>query len=406
MFDKFTQYIPPSAFEQAQTHPKVLANKQWLKTYPKEYFPTITYCPQYYIGPSFKIEFSAPKLLYGNNLLEVQETDFPMIMAQLCLKLSKMGFKINSERISKHQGIASVEICKNIFLGNLPTAVPLEHFHMAKPPREKMELQKTDWIPGKQIFFQGVSHQLTFYDKYSELVDEYGRSQFNLDEFFRWNKHKNILRTEIRLQAEQIRSLVGKNPTLEELHKEKWTDKTFAKYWNPLYEHLKHTAPYVTPETELLLYKDLNMDPAEMKDLCLVKHFINQYGYVEAKRQLGVLFGETEAQQMMKLLDKQPEMAIMLPIYNFMPIIDQAIKSKEWLTPKRLATLEEPQIAYEPYLHQLEWDTAESSKYLGIGVREVQKRCQKGLLPYRLEAGRYRLRAADVICAKYKEQSR
>lgn len=97
MFDKFTIFILKEEFEQAITSAIALANKSWLKTYPREYFPKIIYQPQYYKGPSFKIEFSAPKLLYGNNLLEVLETDFPVIITQLCLKLSKMGFKINPE---------------------------------------------------------------------------------------------------------------------------------------------------------------------------------------------------------------------------------------------------------------------------------------------------------------------
>lgn len=405
MFDKFTIFVPKVEFEQSITSAIALANKSWLKTYPNEYFPKIIYQPQYYKGPSFKIEFSAPKLLYGNNLLEVVETDFPVIMTQLCLKLSKMGFKIDYERIAYNKNIVNMEIGKNIFTGNLPEVVVLEHLAVAKPPRSKMKLQKTSFIVGEQIFFKGISHEMTFYDKYPELVTKYGWSQFNLDEFFRWNKHKNILRMEIRLHKAQIEALVGKNPTLEELFKEKWVDKAFTKYWDPLFEHLKHTAPYVTPETELLLYKDQNMDPAKIKDLFMVKHFINKYGYAEAKRQLGQLLGEKEAQKMMKLLDNQPEMAIMLPVYNFMPILNEAIKSHNWLTPERLATMEDPQIAYDTHLHKLEWDTKESSKYLGVGVREIQKRCQKGLLPYRLEAGSYRLKAEDVIFAKYKEQT-
>lgn len=405
MFDKFTLYIHSKAFEQAIIHPKVLGNKTWLKIYPQQYFPRIEYCPQYYTGPSFKIEFSAPKLLYGNNLLEVQESDFNTVIESLLQQLGKIGFKISKNALVQNSTIQNVEISKNILLGGVPTLVVLEHLRKAKPPRPQMFLTEKDWTTGKQVTFKGIKHEITFYDKYPELVKEYGHRQFNLDEFFRWNKYKNILRMEIRLQKQQIAALAGKTLTLEELFKEKWAYKAFTKYWKPLFEHVQHTQPYLMPEAELLLYTKQGMDPNKIKDLHMAKHFINQYGYVEAKRQLELLLGEKEAKKMMQQLDKQPEMTVILPTYNFIPIIDKAIKSHNWLTPERLATLEEPKIAYEPYLHKLEWDTTESSKYLGIGVREIQKRCKKGLLPYRLEAGSYRLRAADVICAKYNEQN-
>lgn len=219
MFDKFTMYADRADFSRVAS-PIELNNKEWLMKHPPQYFPKVSYCSGYF-GNSFKIEVSIPKILYGNNFFEAQESDFKTFLDKLTTQLEKMGFKLVDKNLLRYnQSIYNIEIAKNGILGNIPTSVVLGNLYKSKPPRPQMKLVGKDWIPGEQVRFIGASHEITFYDKYLELVMA-KRNQFNLDWLFQRSDLKSILRMEIRLKKEQIRQIFGDRPTLEEMFKER-----------------------------------------------------------------------------------------------------------------------------------------------------------------------------------------
>lgn len=89
MFDKFTMYADRADFSRVPS-PIELNNKEWLMKHPPQYFPKVSYCSSYF-GNSFKIEVSIPKILYGNNFFEAQESDFETFLDKLTIQLEKNG---------------------------------------------------------------------------------------------------------------------------------------------------------------------------------------------------------------------------------------------------------------------------------------------------------------------------
>lgn len=66
---------------------------------------------------NLRIEFSTPKLLYGNNVEEVSELNFDNIINILAEKLGSVGINVVPEVI-KESNVVAVHYSKNIFLEN------------------------------------------------------------------------------------------------------------------------------------------------------------------------------------------------------------------------------------------------------------------------------------------------
>lgn len=404
MFDKFTMYADRADFSRVAS-PIELNNKDWLMKHPPQYFPKVSYCSSYF-GNSFKIEVSIPKILYGNNFFEAQESDFELFLDKLTIQLEKMGFKlVDKSMLRYNQSIYNIEIAKNCILGNIPTSVVLGNLYKSKSPRPQMKLVGKDWIPGEQVRFIGASHEITFYDKYLELIMA-KRNQFNLDWLFQRSNLKNILRMEIRLKKEQIKQIFGDRPTLEEMFKERYYHRAVQKYFGPIATYLLTHQPYVTPDMELLLYKDEEMNASKMKDLFLVKSLINEHGYIYAKKRLKDLFGDKEANRIFALLKRYPPMEVVQPEYNFLPMLAEQINQPKWLTPTTMGSLVVASIKYQDFLESSLWNCKESAKYLGVSSRESQRRCKNKEIPSIVIAGSYRIHKADVMAYAYREQQK
>ena len=405
MFDKFTMYADRADFSRVPS-PIELNNKEYLIKHPPQYFPKVSYCSGSYFGNSFKIEVSIPKIIYGNNFFETQENDFEEFLDKLTIQLGKMGFKlVDKSMLRYNQSIYNIEIAKNCILGNIPTSVVLENLYKSKPPRPQMKLVGKDWIPGEQVRFIGASHEITFYDKYLELVMA-KRNQFNLDWLFQRSDLKNILRMEIRLKKEQIKQIFSDRPTLEEMFKERYYHKAVQKYFGPIATYLLAHQPYVSPDTELLLYKDAEMNASKMKDLFLVKSLINKHGYIYAKKRIKDLFGDKETNRIFSLLKRYPPMNVVQPEYNFLPMLAEQINQPKWFTPVNMGSLVVTNIKYQDFLESSLWDCKKSAKYLGVGPREIQRRCKNKEIPSIVIAGSYRIHKADVMAYSYREQQK
>jgi len=114
------------------------------------------------------VEFSAPKLLFGNNFSELTDQDFKPLLAALATKL----YELTGRRFAK-QRLASAAISvwhpsKNIILD--PTACQTVFSAIAKLDVSRMyDVQRTDFRDGHALHIHCNSVDLVFYDKLSDL---------------------------------------------------------------------------------------------------------------------------------------------------------------------------------------------------------------------------------------------
>ncbi len=109
MFDKFTMYVDLGKFTKINEDAFTNANPRYAQTsdfkkqlttqHPDEYFPRLFLSQSPKMPESVKIEVSLPKLVYGNNLLEVSAGNYERCRERLAVQMSKMGFEFRESAL-------------------------------------------------------------------------------------------------------------------------------------------------------------------------------------------------------------------------------------------------------------------------------------------------------------------
>ncbi len=219
MLDTVILTIPMGKFqiqrpEYFQPHANyILNNNYYLKAFnnprrPKcsEYFPRLTL----YRRPSrissaveLKIEFSAPKIIFQNNLDELDEDYFSRIIELLHLRIMAMGTDISHENLA-NASVSSFHPSKNIKLSGYwtATAVIKELNKLAIP--KIFDLDNKDYNNGgHSLQYYTNSHSLVFYDKITDMGKPAKRSI---------DKEKTGLQTELFKKFEEVRREKSGNP--------------------------------------------------------------------------------------------------------------------------------------------------------------------------------------------------
>ena len=215
-----------------------------------KYFPRLTgYERRFSQDANVRMEFSAPKLLYLNNLEELEEKDFPEIIEILQERLKTMGVVV-TKSILENASVSSVHFSKNILLQDGYTANHLISEMNKVNLRKSFDLTKTRYInDGQSLYAHTKSHELVIYDKMADLnkdksraIDKeptlYQRSLFM--ELNKENKLKEIIRFEVRLNQKQKMNKVLedlgyiKNPTFKDVFSFEMSKKVVIDYWKKL----------------------------------------------------------------------------------------------------------------------------------------------------------------------------
>lgn len=201
------------------------------------------------IAKMVNIEFSVPKLLYNNNLNELEDKDFPEIIKILKQKLSAMG-EIISEASFVNASVSGFDPAKNIVLGDgyICSAVirELGKINVSK----KLELTKVTFKnDGQALQIYSKNYSVVFYDKIADLNQKKHRAvdkdqtplQLSL---FKEIKKKapflEVLRLEVRLRNKQKMNSVLKmlglpeNPTFKDVCKKDVCQKVVRWYWETI----------------------------------------------------------------------------------------------------------------------------------------------------------------------------
>lgn len=214
------------------------------------YFPRLTgYRRQFSQEANVRMEFSVPKILYLNNLDELEDKDFPEVINVLQDRLRTMGI-IVTRSVLENASVSSVHFSKNIVLQDGYTVNHLIS-EMGKVNLPKsFDFAKTRFInDGQSLYAHTTSHQMVIYDKVSDLnkdkkraIDKeqtlYQKSLFI--ELSKESTTQEILRFEIRLSQKQKMNKVledlgySKNPTFKDVFNAEMSRKVVESYWQKL----------------------------------------------------------------------------------------------------------------------------------------------------------------------------
>lgn len=215
-----------------------------------KYFPRLTgYKRRFSQDANVRIEFSVPKLLYLNNLDELENNDFPEVIKVLQERLKIMGVRV-FKSILENASVSSVHYSKNILLKDGYTVSHLISEINKVNLRKSFDFSKTRFMnDGQSLYAHATSHQLVIYDKIADLskdkkraIDKdqtlYQRSLFS--ELSKENGLQEIIRFEVRLsQKQKLNKVVeglgySKNLVFREVFSTEISRQVVTKYWKEL----------------------------------------------------------------------------------------------------------------------------------------------------------------------------
>ena len=196
-----------------------------------------------------RIEFSAPKLLYQNNLDELEDKDFAEIIEALQYRLRIMGVIISKTTL-QNASVSAVHFSKNILLKDGYTVNHLISEMNKVDLRKTFDFAKTRYInDGQSLYAHATTHQLVIYDKVADMGKDKKRAidkeqtLYQKTLFAELNKEpdlKEVIRFEIRLSQKQKMNKVleslgyVKNPTFKQVFSSQLSKKVVGEYWRKL----------------------------------------------------------------------------------------------------------------------------------------------------------------------------
>ena len=196
-----------------------------------------------------KIEFSVPKLLFGNNLSELRETDFLEVISILKERLIEVGVLV-TDRDLRYASVSAVHFGKNIKLSDGYTASYVTKELSKININKKFDLSKTSFRnEGQSLQGYTRAHSVVFYDKISDLGKSKKRAidkdqipnQLSLFSDIKLNRPSlEVLRFEVRLcQKQKLNSILRKvgfkkDPTFEDIFDSELWKSVLKLYWEQM----------------------------------------------------------------------------------------------------------------------------------------------------------------------------
>ena len=195
-----------------------------------------------------RIELSVPKLLFLNNLDELEDKDFPNVIDTLQDRLKTMGI-IVSKLILQNASVSAVHFGKNIKLEDGYTASHLISEMNKVNLSKTFDFARARYInDGQSLYAHTTSHQLIIYDKVSDLGKNKKRAidkdqtpyQQSLFGELKKNDVLEVIRFEVRLSKKQKMNSVleklgyAKNPSFKDVFRTEIAQKVVTDYWEKL----------------------------------------------------------------------------------------------------------------------------------------------------------------------------
>lgn len=170
-----------------------------------------------------KIEFSVPKLLFGNNFDEVDEFDFGEVCWKLKEDLQIMGVSIADVKVLADAEVSTVHYSKNIVLTDYTTPYTYLNEIRKVNIHKTFDTNQTDFRnEGHAVRYHSNDFEVVFYDKLKDLeqakksekraVEKDNYCQLSLFEQVETVKPFEVLRIEVRIGSRRkLKHLLNKN---------------------------------------------------------------------------------------------------------------------------------------------------------------------------------------------------
>lgn len=198
---------------------------------------------------NIKIEFSAPKLIFWNNVDELEDAHFDRVVSELADRLYRMGVVVQTNDL-RNAEVRSVHYSKNIDLTNGYTSQyvigELNKINLNK----RFDLTRARYMnDGQSLCAYCVAHSFVIYDKIADLIKGKRRAidkdltlyQMSLFEpLVKREQPREILRFEVRLsQKQKMNSLFkkigfAKNPTFKDVFSTSKSKSIVNHYWETM----------------------------------------------------------------------------------------------------------------------------------------------------------------------------
>jgi len=251
MLDLTTNGVPSWNLQaRTQAYEKLVKNPSARDIQSGLYFPRLTgykrKSGKFTFETKIKIEFSAPKLLYQNNLDELMNSQFEEIVETLRDRLYRMGVVV-AEQYLREAPVMAVHYSKNIELQNGYTSQYVINELGKINLNKHFDLTRARYMnDGQSLYAYAQSHSLVIYDKIADLNRGKKRSidkeqtTYQLELFKTLTETKEILRMEVRLsQKQKMNSLFKKlgfeeNPTFKDVFEIRKSKAVLSHYWNTM----------------------------------------------------------------------------------------------------------------------------------------------------------------------------
>jgi hypothetical protein len=116
-----------------------------------------------------RIEFSAPKMIFGNNFDELTSRDFERVLDALGARLAGMGVDVDDYTLRAAR-VSAIHYGKNVALLDYTSAAMALNELSAIDLNRRLDLSRTDYRnEGHAIRYHANSFEVTFYDKLADL---------------------------------------------------------------------------------------------------------------------------------------------------------------------------------------------------------------------------------------------
>lgn len=290
-------------------------------------------------------EFSAPKMLFGNNFDELEEKDFDALLTAIQATLQELlGHRFFKPQLA-HADIAAWHPSKNIVFLDYTSCQTILNTIGKLDVSKTYDLQKTDFRDGHVVHIHANSLDIAFYDKMADLLKakKSGKRAFENDSTVQLNlleglseyRPMEVFRYEVRFVGRA--SIKRAYPDLEQwtfenLYKKRLCQNTLLKHWNKITSSVDMLALDVKEPYELLQnYLEANDDVTPQAALAAVAGLViaSQVGNVGLRNVLEARYGK-QAWYRIKPLLKPPE----AHRYTAFVHIDEALQR---FTPTRMS---------------------------------------------------------------------
>lgn len=371
---------------------------RWNKILPAKYkhlyFPHV----EYWNHTGLFIRCSVPKLLYGNNLVEVQSSDVEIVYAILKERLELMGIDIPQAYLSEAV-LKELHIGKNAFCYGVPLALTWPQMAMVRVLEIGKDVYHGTYKKGEKLSFSGRKIDLVLYEKYPELS---AHPQQGLPaDFFQRPDVKDIFRSELRFKTSKaIKDEFGFELKFKDAWNEELMKNKLLKFWGALYKQVqKIPRKFCSPEYEFFQLGQDNPS-LRLQTRLMVGYLhclVSSLGTVETKRFLERYYPKQQVNCILAYLNKV-KFPSMPKEYNFIKVIDNQLRQFKWLTPEDIYK-KQPLLVDKntPLSYQELFTVEEVAKFLKVNPKTVRKWCCSGRLSvYRL-GKEYRLSRTQIM---------